>query len=165
MTTRFLTIDELIYISEQIPTVNAIHKILKGKDRVRDMALLETAWGRPMQTVFGRDAYPTIEEKAAALLHSLVRNHPFVDGNKRVATVAAVFMLAVNGRCVTWDPAEALERILDLAEGRSDAASFAAWLPTEPCRPAPEPDAPRDMALIESILQQHAWLLDQLAAR
>jgi len=165
MTTRFLTIDELIYISEQIPTVNTIHRILKGKDRVRDMALLETAWGRPMQTIFGHDAYPTIEEKAAALLHSLVRNHPFVDGNKRVATVAAVFMLAVNGRRVTWDPAEALEHILDLAEGRRDAASFAAWLPTEPCPPALEPDAPRDMALIESILQEHAWLLDQLAAR
>lgn len=165
MTTRFLTVDELIYISEQIPTVSAIHRILKGKDRVRDMDLLETAWGRPMQTVFGRDAYPTLEAKAAALLHSLARNHPFADGNKRVATVAAIFMLAVNGQRVTWDREEALQHILDLAEGRMDASAFASWLPTVPCPPSPEPDTEQDTRTIAAIMREHAWLLDQLAIR
>lgn len=163
--TRFLTVDELIYINEQFPNSDRIHKILKGKQRVRDMALLEAAWGRPMQTVFGADAYPTLQEKAAALLHSVARNHPFADGNKRTAAIAALFMLQVNGLCVTWDAAEALDRISAMAEGRFSAEAFAAWLPVEPCPPSLEPDADSDMQAIAAIQRDHQWLLDELAKR
>lgn len=163
--TRFLTVDELIYINEQIPNSDRIHKILKGKQRVRDMALLEAAWGRPMQTVFGAEAYPTTPEKAAALLHSIARNHPFADGNKRTAAIAALFMLQVNGLCVIWDAAEALEKITAMAEGKISAEAFAAWLPVEPCPPSPEPDADGDMQAIAAIQRDHRWLLDELAKR
>lgn len=162
---RYLTVDELIYINEQIPNSDRIHRILKGRQRVRDMGLLEAAWGRPMQTVFGQDAYPSLPEKAAALLHSLARNHPFADGNKRTAAIAALFMLEVNGLRAVWDPAEALEQITRLAEGRLSQADFAAWLPTEPCPPRPEPDADADMAAIARIMADHRWLLDELARR
>ncbi|MBI5667604.1 MAG: type II toxin-antitoxin system death-on-curing family toxin [Chloroflexi bacterium] len=163
--TRFLTVDELIYINEQIPNSDRIHKILKGKQRVRDMALLEAAWGRPMQTVFGADAYPTPQAKAAALLHGIARNHPFADGNKRTATIAALFMLRVNGLRPTWNAADALEKIAALAEGKLTVDDFAAWLPVEPCPSSPEPDADADATMIAVIMAEHRWLLDELALR
>ena len=161
--TRYVTVDELVYINDQLPTREPVHKILKGKQKVRALELLEAAAGRPMQTAFGQDAYPTLPEKAAALLHSIARNHPFADGNKRTATLGAIFMLAVNGRRVTWDPADALIHIIDMAEGRSDAATFAAWLPTGPGDPSVEPDAQRDADTIARLLSEHAWLLAELA--
>jgi death-on-curing protein len=163
---RYLTIDELIYINEQVTLASSkIHTIVDGKRKVRDMSLLEAAAGRPMTTVFGEDAYPTVPEKAAALLHSIARNHPFADGNKRTATVAALFMLEVNGLCVTWDASEALTTIAETAEGERDAASFADWLPTKACPPSPEQDAATDMQSIKRLLETHRWLLDELAKR
>ncbi|MBZ0290288.1 MAG: type II toxin-antitoxin system death-on-curing family toxin [Anaerolineae bacterium] len=162
---RYLTVDELIYINEQITQAVKIHTIVDGKRKVRDIGLLEAAAGRPMTTVFGEDAYPTVQEKAAALLHSMARNHPFADGNKRTATVAALFMLEVNGLCVRWDAHEALERIVAMAEGEGDVADFAVWLPVEPCPPLPEQDAAADMQIIRRLLDDHQWLLDELAGR
>jgi len=164
--TRYLTVDELIYINEVLPGNDQIHKILKGKQKVRDMGLLEAAAARPMQTVFGEDAYPTLPEKAAALLHSVARNHPFADGNKRTAAVAVIFMLQVNGLRPKWDKTEALPRIVAVAEGEADAADFAAWLPTESTGSAsPEQDAEADMQAIVQIMTDHKWLLDELAKR
>ncbi len=164
-TTRYLTVDELIYINDQLPALEPIHKILKGRQKVRDMALLEAAAGRPQQSVFGADAYPTVQEKAAALLHSIARNHPFADGNKRTATIAAIFMLAVNGWRVIWDLADALPRIIGMAEGRTDVAAFAGWLPTAPGGPSLVQEAEVDARVIAQIMADHAWLLDELAAR
>ncbi len=163
--TRFLTIDELVYINEQIPTTGEIHKILQGKQRIRDMGLLEASAARPMQSVFGEDAYPTLPEKAAALLHSISRNHPFADGNKRTATVGAIFMLEVNGLYVAWDADEALTHIVNVAEGKEAADEFAAWLPTEPGQSSLEPDAETDIPTITRIMHDHRWLLDELAGR
>ncbi|HLV36476.1 MAG TPA: type II toxin-antitoxin system death-on-curing family toxin [Spirillospora sp.] len=162
---RYLTTDELIYINEQLPVKEPIHKILQGRQKVRDMDLLETAVGRPMQTVFGEDAYPTLQEKAAALLHSIARNHPFADGNKRTATVAAIFMLQVNGLRVNWEAQEALSQILNIAEGRLSVGEFAAWLPTLPGRPSLDEDAEADMQAIRQIIDDHRWLLDELEQR
>jgi len=162
---RWVTVDELIYINEQIPTIGAIHRILKGKQRVRDMALLEAAAGRPMLSAFGQDAYPTLEEKAAALLHGIARNHPFVDGNKRTGTVAAMYMLAINGRRVNWNADEALTAIVQVAEGKLTPAEFARWLPSQAGEASPAADAAQDAACIQHILADQAWLLDQLARR
>ncbi|MBL8164439.1 MAG: type II toxin-antitoxin system death-on-curing family toxin [Anaerolineae bacterium] len=162
---RYLTVDELIYINEQLPSEEAIHTIVDGKRKVRDIGLLEAAAARPMSSVFGEDAYPTVEEKAAALLHSITRNHPFADGNKRTATIALILMLAVNGRRVIWQQAEALQQIVDTAEGKLDASALAAWLPTEACEAQPQPDAARDMATIAQIMDEQRWLLEQLAER
>lgn len=162
---RYLTPDELIYINEQVLPKTTIHTIVEGKRAVRDIGLLEAAAGRPMTSVFGEDAYPTLESKAAALLHSIARNHPFADGNKRTATIAALFMLDVNGGQVNWDAAEALEKIVAMAEGFSDVDAFADWLSTTPTQPRPEPDADADMQAIAMLIATHRWLLDELAAR
>lgn len=163
--TRYLTTDELIYINEQFPSKIPIHTIVQGRRKVRDMDLLEAAAGRPMQTVFGEDAYPTLPEKAAALLHSIARNHPFADGNKRTATLAALFMLLVNGLRVRWEPEAALDQILDVAEGRRSVTDFALWLPTEPGTPALEQDAEADMQTIAQLMAEHRWLLNELEKR
>ncbi|HQV18498.1 MAG: type II toxin-antitoxin system death-on-curing family toxin [Gordonia sp.] len=64
---------------------------------VGDEGLLDAAIARPKASAFGEDAYPSILDKAAALMHSLAKNHAFVDGNKRTAWAAAWLMLGVNG--------------------------------------------------------------------
>jgi len=68
-----------------------------GARGVRDRGLLESAVGRPYQTVFAQDAYPAVTDKAVALFHSLVSNHPFHDGNKRTAVTALQHFLLANG--------------------------------------------------------------------
>jgi death-on-curing protein len=65
---------------------------------VRDVGLLAAAAAHPRVTVFGDDAYPTFEDKAAALLHSLVRNHALIEGNKRLAWSATRIFCLLNGR-------------------------------------------------------------------
>lgn len=98
---------------------------------VRDWGLLESALARPRTTVFGEDAYPTVWDKAAALLHSLVRNHALVDGNKRVGFTAAVLLLRRNDVAVAFGEDEAYDLVIAVAEGRLDvpdiAAVLAAW--------------------------------------
>ncbi len=159
---RYLTVDELIYINEVLPGNDQIHKILKGKQKVRDIGLLEAAAGRPQQSVFGEDAYPTLMEKATVLLHAIARNHPFADGNKRTATLAALLMLRVNGQRVVWDAEAALQQIVLIAEGQLNVNQFAAWLTTEPIAPQTEPNAEADMALINALIVEHRWLLSEL---
>ncbi len=159
---RYLTISELLYING---TVLKNPNILAGRQDIRDMALLEAAAARPSASAFGEDAYPTLAEKAAALFHSIARNHPFVDGNKRTATVAAIFMLEVNGQRVVWPPEEALTVVLSVAEGQRDMISLAAWLPLMPGTPSPEADAEQDMPTIARIVEDHRWLLDELDKR
>ena len=84
---RYLTAGEVV----------AINEAEIGPDLLADFGLLESAVLRSQQTVFGQDAYPDINSKAAALLHSLVRNHPFIDGNKRTAVVALLVFYGLNG--------------------------------------------------------------------
>ncbi len=117
--TRYLTADE-------VERINGM--VLGGQSALRDRALLESAVARPASSAFGEDAYPTTLDKAAALLHSLVLNHPFVDGNKRTATVAMIYFLERNGLRVTWEPAEALDFILEVAQGQHDVPAIVAWL-------------------------------------
>ena len=95
---------------------------------VRDAGLLAAAAGRPQVTVFGDDAYPTFEDKAAALLHSLVRNHALVDGNKRLAWSAARVFCLLNGRELTYTVDEAEDLMLSAASGQLDVPEIAAWL-------------------------------------
>ncbi len=159
---RYPTYSELIFINGMI--VNA-PDIMTGKKKVRDIDLLLAAEQRPQMSAFGEDAYPSLHDKAAALLHSLARNHPFTDGNKRTAAVGTLFLLTINGEKVVWDASEALTQILDVAEGRASWEPFAAWLKTEPILPALEPDADRDTLIIEQIIREQTWLLHELSER
>lgn len=97
---------------------------------VRDVGLLDAAGARPRSSAFGADAYPSIELKAAALVHSLVRNHALVDGNKRLGWLATTVFLDINGHEVQLDDDEAFELVVDTAEARLDVEEIALRLGT-----------------------------------
>ena len=98
----YLTLDDVLAAAEA-------H--LGQPAEVGDYGLLESAVARPQATVFGEDAYPTIHEKAAALLQSLAANHPLLDGNKRTAFVATALFYGLNGHHV---PGSAEDELFDL---------------------------------------------------
>lgn len=162
MDIRYPTLSELIYING---TVINQPKILAGTQQIREIELLDAAVARPAASAFGADAYPTLREKAAALLHSVARNHPFTDGNKRTATVGAVFFLRVNGQVVTWQQDDALAMILNVAEGRAEMRELAAWLPLADAPYDAPPDSDTDMRLIAGIIAEQKGLLDELKRR
>ena len=87
----YLDLEDLLHIARRTLAVKPI---------VGDHALLESGLARPRASAFGQDAYETFAQKAAALLHSLARNHALVDGNKRLALAATIAFVGVNGqRC------------------------------------------------------------------
>jgi death-on-curing protein len=110
----YLRYDELLYVAERAIASDVV---------VRDQGLLESALARPQASVFGRDAYPTLMLKAAALTHSLVRNHGLVDGNKRLGLSGLIAFLGLNGMRLTWTNAEAYEFIVKIASGALDEVS------------------------------------------
>ncbi len=99
-----------------------------GPDLLADFGLLESAVLRPQQSVGGEDAYAGIDSKAAALMHSLIRNHPFVDGNKRTAVLATDLFYQLNGYELWTDPGDMVALALDIAEGQIDVAGIAGTL-------------------------------------
>ena len=92
---------------------------------VRDRGLLASAAGRPQTTVFGEDAYPTLAEKAAALMHSIARNHALVDGNKRLAWAATRVFCMLNGSDLVIDIDDAEALVLAVATGDLDVPEIA----------------------------------------
>jgi death-on-curing protein len=107
----YLALAELVYIAE---------RATGGQVIIRDAGLLEAAAARPRATAFGKDAYPDLHAKAAALVHSLARNHALVDGNKRLALGALVAFYGVNGRRLTLTNDAAYELIMQVAVGELD---------------------------------------------
>ena len=91
-----------------------------GEVRVRDAGLLESALARPRSTAFGEDIYPSIHGKAAALLHSIARNHALVDGNKRLALAATIAFYGLNGFRLTLSNDEAYDLVIAVAAGEID---------------------------------------------
>ncbi len=96
---------------------------------VRDYGLLESALARPRASVFGQDAYPDVHLKAAALLHSLARNHALVDGNKRLAWTACRTFLAINGEWISAPEDQRFDFVIAVATGAEpDLAEIAGQL-------------------------------------
>lgn len=118
--TRYLELEDVLYLAARI-----------GEPHPRDVGLVESAVARPRTTVFGEDAYPDIHTKAAALLHSLVRNHAFVDGNKRVSWLATGAFSWANGLDLDAPDDPAYDMVIAAAEGRLEvpeiAERLAAW--------------------------------------
>ncbi|MGA8207379.1 MAG: Fic family protein [Candidatus Dormiibacterota bacterium] len=106
-----------------------------GVGPVRDVGLLDSAAGRPRASAFGEDAYPNLELKAAALLHSVARNHALVDGNKRLAWLATVVFLDVNGHAPDLDDDTAFDLVTDAAQGDVDVEEIASRLQVVPTTP------------------------------
>jgi death on curing protein len=109
--TRYLTLEDVLRFLESA---------LGEEPRVRDFGLLEAALSRPATTVLGEDAYPTVPVKAAAMLHSLCRNHPLVDGNKRLAWAATAVFLVLDGHPPRRDQDAVFRLVMDVAGGELD---------------------------------------------
>ena len=102
-----LDLDDLLHIASRVlPVVE-----------LRDIGLLEAAVARPWASAFGEEAYPTLHLKAAALLHSLARDHALVDGNKRLALSAVLAFYGVNGHRLTLTNDEAYDLVVAVAAG------------------------------------------------
>lgn len=112
--TQYLTVEQALRIA-RVAVGGPIH--------VRDVGLLEAAVHRPRSSVFGQDAYPDLFTKAAALLHSLARNHPLVDGNKRLAWLATYVFLAKNDVVLDAGDDEAYDFVVAVAAGTIDELS------------------------------------------
>lgn len=108
----YLIVPELLHVAE---------RALGFEAKVRDLGLLEAAAARPAASAFGQDAYPGLDEKAAALLHSLARNHALVDGNKRLALAGMIAFYGLNGRRLNLTNDEAYDLVMAVADGRLDA--------------------------------------------
>ena len=106
----FLDLEDLLHVARRT----------LGDVEVRDVGLLESASARPRSTAFGEDAYPSIHGKAAALLHSIARNHPLVDGNKRLALASSIAFYGLNGFRLTLSNDEAYELVIAVAAGELD---------------------------------------------
>lgn len=115
----FLTPAEIYEIAEQI---------LGHRPDVRDRHLLRVAAARPLLAAFGEQAYPTLLDKAAALLHALAAHHLFYDGNKRTATQAVTRFLRGNGLSPTWNNEQIAAFVLEIAQNQHDIPAIAAWL-------------------------------------
>lgn len=99
-----------------------------GGSGIRDSGALESAVAQPAMTFGGVDLYPALAEKAAAMAHAIVQNHPFVDGNKRTGHAAMEVFLVLNGYEINADVDEQEQLFLNLAAGQMKRDELAAWI-------------------------------------
>lgn len=99
-----------------------------GLHGVREIGMLESAAARPRATFSQQELYPDLFAKAAALMESLAKNHPFLDGNKRTAITAAGIFLQINGFRLEASSPELERFTLDVVNGKIDFSGIAAWL-------------------------------------
>ena len=120
--TRYLTIPQLLFIHARLIDETG------GAHGLRDLGALKAASARPQATFANQEMYPDLFSKAAALLDSLVNNHPFIDGNKRTGITAAGLFLRQNGYRLTATNPELEAFTLAVATQRQDIAELTPWL-------------------------------------
>jgi death-on-curing protein len=116
---KFISAADIYTINQQVVGHDPI---------VLNRHLLQSAAKRPYTRMFGHEAYPTILEKAASLVHALAHDHLFADGNKRTAQIVLEQFLANNGYRPTWDARDAYYIILEIAKGKCEIPQIVAWL-------------------------------------
>jgi death-on-curing protein len=119
---RYLSIAEVFELHDRIISSSG------GSSGIRDLKALESAVNQPRQTFDQKNLYPDIVTKAAALCFSLVMNHPFVDGNKRVGHAAMETFLLLNEHEINASVDEQERAMLELAAGKMSRISFLEWL-------------------------------------
>src|SRR4030067_3141656 len=119
---------KLLKVAEVLEIHRAVVEQGGGVASVRDLRLLESAVAQPRATFDGNDLYPSVEEKAAALGFSLIRNHPFTDGNKRGGHAAIEATLMMNGLQLRSSVDEAERVILGVAAGTASRDDLVAWV-------------------------------------
>lgn len=118
----FLTLEQALVIHED--------QIVRygGTSGLRDLGLLESAIFRPQSSFGGEDLYSTVFVKAAALAHSLILNHPFIDGNKRTGVVSTLVFLEINGYSFNVIQDQLIEMAFKIATKEFDIEEIADWL-------------------------------------
>jgi len=124
---KTLTIQQVLFIHSRLIAETG------GTGGLRDLAMLESALARPFASFDGNDLYPDLFRKSAALLDSLVNNHPFMDGNKRVGIVAAAMFLRINGVKLKCTQTELVSMTMQVATNHPPIGDIAEWLGTH-CR-------------------------------
>lgn len=122
MTIRYLTPEQLLFLHSRLVEETG------GEHGLRDTGMLLSALGRPQSTFDDHDLYPDLFQKTAALLDSLIRNHPFVDGNKRTAIAAAAIFLKLNGYQLRVADAEMVRFTLACAKSLVGLDEIRDWL-------------------------------------
>jgi death-on-curing protein len=114
-----------------VEQVRALHadqlRLYSGAAGLRDKGALDSALARPAMTFAGEDLYEDLASKTAALMHSLVLNHAFMDGHKRVAAHAAILFVELNGQMFLATPGEQVEMTLAVAESKVAVEALTIW--------------------------------------
>ena len=119
---KYVTLEKIIEAQKIL-----LHKY-GGSPGVRDQGLLESAIHRPQAAVFGKEAYPTLFDKAAVICQSLLMNHAFIDGNKRAAFAACHLTLLMNGWNLTARSEETYDFLIKIIREHTDWPEISAWL-------------------------------------
>ncbi len=119
---EYLTLEEVYLLHERLIQLTG------GSSGLRDPGLLSSAVARPQASFDGEELYPDLWTKAAALMQSLIKNHPFVDGNKRTAVTATAIFLEPNGQRLTASNDELLRFAMKMAAEQAELEEIAAWL-------------------------------------
>ena len=119
---RYLTPEQILFIHARLIAETG------GEHGLRDLGLLLSAVARPEGTFDGDELYPDLYHKAAALMESLINNHPFVDGNKRTGVASAAMFLRINGTQLTASREELESFVLSIARGEESVETIAEWL-------------------------------------
>jgi len=127
---RYLSSEQVLFIHARVIDETG------GAHGVRDIGLLQSAVARPKSTFGGKDLYPDVLSKAAALVESLARNHPFVDGNKRTAIISTGIFLGMNSVHLQATQKELVRFTLSMAVGKVSDAAAIDWLKTH-CTSSP----------------------------
>lgn len=117
MSTTYLDLEDLLALADDL-----------GVLQVRDLGLLASAAQRPATSLYGEEVYPDVGDKAAVILESVVRNHPLVDGNKRLGWLSTVVFLGLNGVDLDVEDDDAYELVISVAEGRRTWQETAVWM-------------------------------------
>lgn len=119
---RYLTLGEVVALHRAILAATG------GAEGIRDLGGLESALAQPKATFDGSDLYPSVVDKASALAFGLAMNHPFLDGNKRIAHAAMAVFLDLNGFALEATVDEQERLMLDLAAGQMSRSDLTTWL-------------------------------------
>ena len=121
---RYLTLNEVLEVHRQVMAQSG------GAEGLMHLPALESALAQPQMTFGGEDLYPTLVDKAAALGYALIKNHPFLDGNKRTGHAAMEVFLVLNGYEIRATVDEQEHVILQVAASEIDREEFTTWLRT-----------------------------------
>lgn len=119
---KYLSPEQILFIHARLIAETG------GSHGVRDLGGLQSALARPQASFDNQDLYPDVFHKAAALIDSLIRNHPFLDGTKRTGVAAAGIFLHRNGYQLMASNESMVEMVMKIAQSQTDLGEIAAWL-------------------------------------